>query len=359
MQITLVAGVRPHFVKLRALLPELEARHDVRLVNTSQHYDSTLSDVFFAAGSPRRPDRTLERGLDADACVSAIVADLRAHRPHAVLVMGDAQTSLLGAIAASLAGVPTIHLEAGVRSFDQRQVEERNRRAIDALTVLHLASSADGIANLEQEGSVSAVLAGDVLLDVLEAEARPRSESRVLDELELTAGDYVLATVHRQEARHDVGRLHALLAGIAACDCRVILPLHPATRGAIKQAGIGEVLERPGVHVAPPLGHADVTALAERARVVATDSNGLQRESFYLGTYCVVLRAATEFRATVASCRGELVADGGTKLTQALERAPALPALRDAELAEFGGGTASARVAAEVGGIAAVEQTVQ
>ena len=309
-----VVGARPQFVKAATLSRAIIDRsteagvEDVSevLIHTGQHYDTTMSDVFFLALRLPEPAHHLGVGSASHGAqtgemmkrLEPILVDLQ---PDVVVVFGDTNSTLAAALVAAKLQLPVAHIEAGLRSFNPHMPEEINRRLTDCLSDLRFCPSADSAANLEREGITDGVhVTGDVMLDALEW-VRPDAGqvSVVLERHGVTAGAYALATVHRAEntdAPDRLGGILAALGDLAADGLPVILPLHPRTA-----AMLGKVAAPPGVHLTEPVGHAEMLALAEGARIGLTDSGGLQKELYWLGVPCVTMRDETEWVETVAA----------------------------------------------------------
>jgi UDP-N-acetylglucosamine 2-epimerase len=265
-----------------------------------------------------------------------VLADLR---PSIVLVYGDTNSTLAGALAARQAGIPVGHVEAGMRSFDREMPEELNRVLTDHASDLLLCSTETAVANLEREGAGGEVhLVGDVMADVSLA-FRDIAEERsdILAELSLEPGSYLVATAHRAGNVDRVERLERLTDLLAAMPTPLILPLHPRTRLRLEDAGLMERLD--GMRLLPPLGYLDFLKLARHARAVLTDSGGVQKEAYLLGVPCVTLRDTTEWVETV---------EAGWNVLVDLDREAALAALARNPPAErpelYGGGHAADRV---------------
>ncbi len=315
MRILTVVGNRPQFIKAAAVSGPLRERHEELLVHTGQHYDEALSQVFFAELGLARPDRELGIGggtnTEQSSRMLAALAPLFAElTPDAVLVYGDTNSTLAGALAAAQARVPVVHVEAGMRSFDRRMPEELNRVLTDHLGELLLCASETAAENLRRE-SVSGTIevVGDVMVDV--AMRRQPSAQADLDTPAahgVEPGEYLLLTAHRAGNVDDPARLRALLELIRALPAPVVLPLHPRTRARLAQADLLEELARiPGLHVGEPLGYVEFTALLCHARAVVTDSGGVQKEAYLAGVPCVTLRANTEWVETVQAGWNTLV----------------------------------------------------
>jgi UDP-GlcNAc3NAcA epimerase len=349
LRVITVIGNRPQFVKAAAVSRLLRAEHDELLVHTGQHHDDELSTIFVTELGVPRPERELgihggsntEQTARMLAALGPLVAE---ERPDLVLVYGDTNSTLAGGLAGAQAGVPVVHVEAGMRSFDRAMPEELNRVLTDHLSDVLLCASHTAVANLEREHVAGRVeLVGDVMVDVaLLIQPRARADDAPLREAGVGPGEYVLATAHRAGNVDDPARLRALVDLLLALPLAVVLPLHPRTRARLAAAGwLGELEAAAHVRVRPPLGYVAFTALLARARAVLTDSGGVQKEAYLAGVPCVTMRDTTEWVETVEAGWNVLVdLDAGAALA-ALERTP--PAERP-EL--YGDGQAGARVVA-------------
>ena len=336
MRILTVVGNRPQFVKAAAVSGPLRGRHTELLLHTGQHYDSELSDVFFAELGLARPDRELGIGGGSNTSqtarmLAALEPLLAEERPDAVLVYGDTNSTLAGALAAAQAGIAVVHVEAGMRSFDRAMPEELNRVLSDHIAELLLCSSETAAANLRAESAAGvAVVVGDVMVDVaLRLQPAAGSEAAVPREHGLEPGSYLLLTAHRAGNVDDQDRLAALVELIAALPAPVLLPLHPRTAARLEQFGLQAALRAiPGLVLCEPLGYLEFSALLCQARAVVTDSGGVQKEAYLAGVPCVTLRASTEWVETVERGWNTLVDLDAAAALAALERTP--PAERPA-----------------------------
>jgi UDP-N-acetylglucosamine 2-epimerase len=304
MKIVSIVGARPQFIKAAAVSRELRRGHTEILVHTGQHYDYQMSGVFFDGLELPPADVNLGVGSGSHgAQTGAMLADVEAvlvrERPDCVLVYGDTNSTLAGALAAAKLSVPVVHVEAGLRSFNRRMPEEINRVLVDHVSDLLLCPSDTAAAHLANEGITTNVhVVGDVMLDVLNwaTERIAAAPPRALDRLGLNGGSHLLATVHRSENTDDAGRLTRILSAFNAIDERVVFPVHPRTRKAI--AGL-DCPVSPQLQLIDPVGYVDMVALTKSARMVLTDSGGLQKEAYWLGVPCVTLRDETEWVETV------------------------------------------------------------
>jgi len=302
MHIVTIVGARPQFVKAAAVSRALRSRHREVLVHTGQHYDSNMSAIFFEELDIPPPDINLavgsgSHGAQTGAMLARIEAVLLAEQPDWVLVYGDTNSTLAGALAAAKLRIPVAHIEAGLRSFNRAMPEEINRVLTDHLSNLLLCSSQTAVANLAREGIVAGVtLVGDVMADALRL-AVERASSTILESFSVQEGAYALTTVHRAENTDDPVRLRGILSGLEKLNIPVVFPVHPRARRAIAALGW---TPPPRMHLIDPVGYLAMIALMRGACVILTDSGGIQKEAYWLGVPCVTLRDETEWVETVA-----------------------------------------------------------
>ena len=328
MRVFTVVGNRPQFVKAAAVSGRLRAHATEVLVHTGQHYDDELSQVFFEELGLPRPDHHLGLGGGTNTAqtarmLAALERLLAAERPDAVLVYGDTNSTLAGALAGAQAGVPVAHVEAGMRSYDRTMPEELNRVLADHAATLLLCSSERAAETLRAERVAGeTVVVGDVMVDVAQLVApRARGHSGALEAVGVQPGAYLLATAHRAGNVDDPARLARLTELLLAVPGPVVLPLHPRTRARLEAAGLLERLAA-GVRLVAPLGYLDFTALLLQARAVLTDSGGVQKEAYLAGVPCVTLRSTTEWTETVDAGWNVLVDLDPDRAVAALERTP-------------------------------------
>jgi UDP-GlcNAc3NAcA epimerase len=326
VRIVSVVGTRPQLIKAAALSPVLRAHHDEILVDTGQHYDDDMAGTFYRELGLPAPDHGLRVGGGSHAEQTAgmlvgLESILTAHRPDAVMVYGDTNSTLAGALVAAKAGLPVAHVEAGLRSFDRRMPEEINRVVADHLSRWLFAPTPTAVDNLRAEGiTKGVVLVGDLMQDLAARVGREVTTTEALavanrhlaganPGLELQPGGYLFATVHRAENRVPAAlRSWAMLLGRAARPDRpVILAIHPGTRLALEREGIALPT---GVRVIDPQGYRTSLTLQMHAAAVITDSGGVQREAAWLGVPCLILRGTTEWVEAVAGSDGRMVIVG-------------------------------------------------
>ncbi|MBI2806386.1 MAG: UDP-N-acetylglucosamine 2-epimerase (non-hydrolyzing) [Planctomycetes bacterium] len=313
LKLMLVAGARPNFMKVAPLLWEIQRRDnvDALLVHTGQHYDEKMSQQFFTELNIPRPDENLEVGSGSHAVQTAEVMKrfepvLQSHKPDAVVVVGDVNSTLACALTAVKLGVPVAHVEAGLRSFDRSMPEEVNRILTDAISTWLFVSEPSGAANLRAENvpGERVHFAGNVMIDTLIACTARIAQSTVLDRLAVKPREYAVLTMHRP-ANVDRPEVFAgLMRAIARLQRELpfVFPVHPRTRQALGQ---GEAL--PNLLFTEPLGYLDFMKLVGDARFVLTDSGGVQEETTYLGVPCLTMRENTERPVTVAQGTNRLV----------------------------------------------------
>lgn len=349
MKVVSVVGARPQFIKAAPVSRLLRREHVEVLVHTGQHYDENMSAVFFDELDIPTPDYHLgvgsgPHGAQTGAMLARIEEVLLAEKPDWVLVYGDTNSTLAGALAAAKLHVRVAHVEAGLRSFNRAMPEEINRVVADHVSDLLLCPSRTAVDNLAAEGITRGVhLVGDVMADALAfAAERARGRSDVLKRLGLTERGYLLATVHRAENTDDPNRLRSILAAFDALGETVVFPAHPRTRKAVEALGYA-----PGasVRLLEPFGYLDMVRLEQSARMILTDSGGIQKEAYWLGVPCVTLRDETEWVETVQAGWNVLVGADTARIVEAV-RSFALPAKRPPL---YGDGQAAERCVALLG----------
>ncbi|HXY80604.1 MAG TPA: UDP-N-acetylglucosamine 2-epimerase (non-hydrolyzing) [Gaiellaceae bacterium] len=342
MRVLSVVGNRPQFIKSGPVSVALrEAGVEEVVLHTGQHWDRELSEVFFEELKLAEPAYRLDlHTAEPEAMRPGIAAALERERPDWALVYGDTNSTLAGAEAAGIAGVPVAHVEAGLRSGDLSMPEERNRIEVDRAAALLLCPDERSRVTLLAEGVAGRIeVVGDVMADAafrLGPIARERSGA--LRRFGLEPGRYVLATIHR-EANVRPERLSRLFDGLSRIEEPVVFPLHPRTRAVAGAHGL-TLGER--VRTSEPLGYLDMAALASQARAIVTDSGGLQKEAYWFGVPCVTARPSTEWKDTVEIGANVLVDDDPERLAAAV----ALAHMPERRPPLYGDGNASPKVAA-------------
>jgi UDP-GlcNAc3NAcA epimerase len=371
-----VVGNRPQYIKAAVLSPPLRRVAREVLLDTGQHYDRELAGVFFDQLSLPEPDIALGVGSgthaeQTSAMLVGVEGTLLEVKPDLVLVYGDTNSTLAGALASAKLGVPVAHVEAGLRSFDRAMPEEVNRIAADHLSALLFCPTATAVDNLRAEGISAGVhLVGDVMFDLALRTLRKDREAAVLSRHGLAPKAYIYATLHRPSNVDSRENLASLLGALAAAGEPVVLPAHPRTAASIERFGLTALASQwppnaalagldsslapgthlgGGLHVVPPLGYLESLSLAKNARVVATDSGGLQKEAYFFSVPCVTLRTTSEWVETLQVGWNVLVGPHGDALTRAL----ADPPRGATHPAFYGRGDAGERIAAIVAAFAA------
>lgn len=358
MKILTVVGARPQFIKASVVSAQFAAMPGVTevLVHTGQHYDPNMSDVFFDELGMRRPDYSLAVGGGGHGEMTGrmlieIERVLRHECPDVVLVYGDTNSTLAGALAAAKLHVPVAHVEAGLRSFNMRMPEEVNRILTDRLSTWLFAPTDEAVRHLDREGvcGSSVINVGDVMYDVAIHHGRRAAQDGlgVLAATGLSHGRYALATVHRAENTDVPERLRAIVTGLSsvASELDVVWPMHPRTRRAMDAEGLFSGI--PGrLHLIEPQGYLDMVRLERNAAVIATDSGGVQKEAFFHRVPCVTLRDETEWV--------ELVQAGWNRVVPPLDARTISAAIFDAvgtqgfDVQPYGEGNAAERIAARL-----------
>jgi UDP-N-acetylglucosamine 2-epimerase len=341
LRVLSVVGNRPQFIKSAPLSVALRERGIGEIVvHTGQHYDRELSQLFFEELGLPDPDHSLGlRTSDVETMKPWVTEIVAAQRPDWVLVYGDTNSTLAGAVAAAEAAVPLAHVEAGLRSGDLSMPEERNRIEVDRLAQLLLTPDERSSRTLAEEGvSGRREVVGDVMADANRQLAPiARERSRILEQLGIEPGGYLVATVHR-EANVRPDRLARIAGALSRLPEPVLFPTHPRTRAALAS---NRLLLSPHVRLLDPLGYLDFAALASQARVILTDSGGLQKEAYWYGVPCVTMRPSTEWIDTVELGANTLVDDDPERIVTAVAGARLpddLPPL-------YGDGRAAERIA--------------
>lgn len=336
IRVVTIVGARPQFVKAATVSRAFERRGAVEelIVHTGQHFDWNMSDVFFDELEIPRPHFHLGihgglHGAMTGAMLARLEEVLVEERPAMVVVYGDTNSTLAGALAAAKLHIPVAHVEAGLRSFNRRMPEELNRILTDHASDLLFAPTAHAVGNLRREGITDARVhqVGDVMLDAARHYAgRANGAAALLARIGVGPGGYLLATLHRAENTDDPARLRAAMECLngASRSLPVVLPLHPRTRQALARAA-PPITPAPGLKVIDPVGYLAMIALERGARVVATDSGGVQKEAYFHRVPCITLRAETEWVELVEAGWNAVVGSDPTRFDAALKTALAGP----------------------------------
>ncbi len=322
MKVVSIVGARPQFIKAAPLSRELRKAHQEVMVHTGQHYDPLLSAVFFEELDIPRPDYNLgvgsaSHGRQTGEMLARVEGVLIQEEPDWVLVYGDTNSTLAGALAAVKLHIPVAHVEAGLRSFNRRMPEEINRILTDHISTLLFCPTETAVRNLAQEGLTEGVHnVGDVMYDAaLHNSQLAEEKSRILEILGLRPKGYLLATVHRPDNTDIPHNLRSIVAALSSLEATVLLPLHPRTRRALQELGL-----TPGgnVRVVEPVGYLAILILEKNARLILTDSGGIQKEAYFFAVPCVTLRQETEWVETVEAGWNVLVGADRRKIVEAV-----------------------------------------
>lgn len=305
MKIISIVGARPQFIKCAPVSRELRKEHDEILVHTGQHYDHGMSEVFFEELAIPKPDYNLNigsgtHGHQTGAMLGAIEDVLQKEDPDFVLVYGDTNSTLAGALAAAKLHVPVAHVEAGLRSFDRRMPEEVNRVLTDHCSDILFCPTKTAVGNLAAEGITEGIhLVGDVMADAIDYNrAIAEGRSRILADLGLEPGGYLVITVHRPSNTDSPANMTAILSALGEAGMPAVFPVHPRTRKYLEQYGLLARMPE-NVRITEPLGYLDMVHLMAHAEKILTDSGGVQKEAYMLGVPCITLRENTEWVETV------------------------------------------------------------
>ena len=303
MKFVSVVGARPEFVQAAPVSWALRKAHTEILVHTGQHYDYAMSQAFFDELGVPAPDYNLEAGSGSHARQTAAMLVgledvLLTEQPDAIIIRGDTNSTVAGALAASKLGIPVMHIEAGERSFARHMPEEINRVVADHLSDRCFCVSPKSAAHLAAEGITAGVhVTGDVMLDAsLHHRELARTKSDIVARLQLEPGRFTLVTVHRANNTDDPARLRGIVEALNTVGETIVFPVHPRTRKALETIGASFA---PHVRAIEPAGYFDMMVLEENARLIATDSGGVQREAYYFAKPCLTLRDETEWTETV------------------------------------------------------------
>ena len=366
-----VVGARPNFMKMAPILRALSDYPEIRttLIHTGQHYDRDLSDIFFEELGIRKPDvclnvRESKQGAQTARMLEAF-ENLFEEAQHDIpfdrlVVVGDVNSSLAAALAASKMGIAIAHVEAGLRSFDRSMPEEINRILIDSVTDMFFVSEPAGVTNLRHEGhsDESIRLVGNVMIDTL-MHMLPKAKSQgTLQRFNLQPNEYGLVTFHRPANVDSQPALTGVVDVLcqAAEQMRLVFPVHPRTRKRLDDFGLRSRLETAGIDLIPPLGYVDCLALSSDARIILTDSGGLQEEATVLGVPCLTMRPNTERPVTLDLGTNTLVGNDPEQIAQGFASV-LVGTYKVGAVPEFWDGKAAVRIAAQLAGEAAEVST--
>lgn len=346
MNVLTVVGARPQFIKAFAVSRELRPAHEEVLVHTGQHYDEELSDVFFNELEMSQPEYNLEVGSDTHGrqtgqMLQELESVIEGEDPDVVLLYGDTNSTLAGAIAASKMDPLVAHVEAGLRSYNRDMPEEINRVLTDHASDVLFAPSESAVETLREEGITEGVhFVGDVMYDaLLWARSIARQQSTIIKKLQLVDTEYILATVHRAKNTDCRERLESIFNGLSNTSLPVVLPVHPRTKKQLQEYNLWEKANNE-LTIVDPVGYLDFIRLMDNATRIATDSGGVQKEAFFLETPCVTMRNETEWIETVDYGWNVLVGANEEEIVRELnaDRKP------HSNVSPYGDGTAAVKI---------------
>jgi UDP-N-acetylglucosamine 2-epimerase (non-hydrolysing) len=332
VKIVSVVGARPNLMKVAPLMEAFAARPGIQplLVHTGQHYDANMSDLFFRQLGIPEPDLNLGVGSASHAVQTADIMKgfepvLLEHRPDAVLVVGDVNSTIACGLVAVKLGIALVHVEAGLRSFDRSMPEEINRILTDAISSLLFCTEPSGVRNLRREGvdDQKIFLVGNVMIDTLMKHRARAEASSILGALGLEPGGYAVLTLHRPSNVDDPAVLAGILGAleVVAREMPLVFPAHPRTRERLRGFGLdGRLARLPGLRVTEPAGYLDFLKLMSSARLVLTDSGGIQEETTILRVPCLTLRENTERPITVELGTNQLVGNDPDRILAAYRK---------------------------------------
>jgi UDP-GlcNAc3NAcA epimerase len=347
-KIVTIVGARPQFIKAAPLCRAVRRLMTEILVHTGQHYDDNMSRLFFDEMGIPRPDYNLEVGSGGHGPQTGLMMEkiekvLLGEKPDLVLVYGDTNSTLAGAVDAAKLHIPVGHVEAGLRSFNRRMPEEINRIVADHCSDLLFCPTGTAVGNLAKEGILRGVhLTGDVMFDAaLMFAEKAESRSSILEKLNVTPGEYYLCTIHRAENTDDESNLKGIVEALISLEKPVVLPLHPRTRKLLAAYKMDGLLgSRPRIRVLDPVGYLDMIRLERNATAVLTDSGGVQKEAYFYRVPCITLRNETEWVETVRDGWNRVAGTGPEAILEAVRtfRPPEEQSL------PFGDGSAADRI---------------
>jgi len=349
MKIATIVGARPQFIKMAPVSRELRRHFKEIVIHTGQHYDYEMNRIFFEQLNIPEPDYYLgigsgSHGYQTGEMLKKVEDVLVKETPDLVLVYGDTNSTLAGALAAVKLHIKVAHVEAGLRSFDKRMPEEINRVLTDHVSDYLFAPTETAVMNLCKEGIKDGVyLTGDVMYDALLYNIKiAKEKSRILDELGLRPKEYMLATVHRAENTDRRENLENIIQAFIESGELIVFPVHPRTQKYLKKYGLIDVVENAeNVLMIQPVGYLDMLVLEENARKILTDSGGVQKEAYFLKVPCITLRERTEWVETVEDGWNVLVGANKEKIMNAIEE---FEPKGDTYMYRFGDGKASKKI---------------
>lgn len=344
MKIITVIGARPQFIKAAAVSRNIRENNKELIIHTGQHYDENMSKVFFDELEIPKPDYNLNigsggHGYQTGNMLMKIEEIYEKEQPDCVLVYGDTNSTLAGALAASKMLIPVAHVEAGLRSFNMAMPEEQNRILTDHISKYLFTPTETAVENLKKEGIVYDVYnTGDVMYDaILHFGKVAENKSNILDELKVKPNEYILATIHRAENTNDINRLRNIVEALNSVEEKIILPLHPRTKKFMESYNLSF---NKNVTIIMPVGYLEMIMLERNSCKIVTDSGGVQKEAFFMDKPCITLRDETEWVETVKNGWNVIVGSDKVKIVDAINNfKPQNPRLNF-----FGEGKASEKI---------------
>ncbi len=322
MKIITVIGARPQFIKAAAVSNIIRKEFEEILVHTGQHYDENMSKVFFDELNIPKPDYNMgigsgNHGQQTGTMLIELEKIYLKEKPDLVLVYGDTNSTLAGALAASKLLIPVAHVEAGLRSFNMNMPEEQNRILTDHISSILFPPTETAVVNLKNEGIKNSVHnVGDVMFDaVLDFKELAKKKSNIVNELNLIENKYILTTIHRAENTNDINRLRNIIQALNESNKTIVLPLHPRTKKYIDSYGLSF---NNNVKVIEPIGYLDMISLEMHAEKIVTDSGGVQKEAFFMKKPCITMRDETEWVETVQNGWKTIVGTDKEKILSAI-----------------------------------------
>lgn len=354
MKIASIVGVRPQFIKASVVSKQLREKHEEILIHTGQHYDYKMNNVFFSELNIPEPEYFLgigsgSHGYQTGEMLKKIEEVLIKEEPDLVLTYGDTNSTLAGALSAAKLHIKNAHVESGLRSFDRSMPEEINRILTDHCSDLLFCPTQNAVDNLKMEGITANVyLTGDVMADsLLYNKEIAETKSKILSDFNLESKEYLVATIHRASNTDNKENLKNIVDAFSQLDETIVFPLHPRTQKQLKEYGLYEKLAS-SVKLVEPLGFLDFIKLMNHAKMILTDSGGIQKEAYILKIPCITLRDNSEWGETIEDGWNILVGANKERIFQAVNNFhPSLKLHKD----RFGSGNAAEKIAAIIGGI--------
>lgn len=326
LKIATIVGARPQFIKASMLSRALQGQAEEVMIHTGQHYDNNMSQIFFDQLLLPKPDHELQVGSGSHAKQTATMmvkleGILEQEKPDWVVVFGDTNSTLAGSLTAAKLNIPLAHIEAGLRSYNRKMPEEINRVLTDHVSTLLFCPTDRAVANLSREGIVDGVYqVGDIMFDALQYFQQQARQATLPTNLPISLEQpYVVATIHRAENTDHIKHLRNILLALSELDLPVLLPLHPRTRHAITRFGLEPLLQGKMIKTSPPLSYFEMVTVVSHAKLVLTDSGGLQKEAYMLRVPCITLRNETEWPETLDHRWNQLTGADKHKIIQAVK----------------------------------------